>query len=237
MADAAPLAQRIKAEFDSRAQRLKAAEQDQAKESQQREANLAQFTKVCEDLKAVWRPRFEEFAKQFGDKVKVSPTVTPSQREAKVEFMTDLAKVTLKLTASASPDFTKLALDYDLLIIPIFFEYDRHARLEVPLDNVDKAAVGAWIDDRLVSCVKAYLSIQDNEYYVKRALVEDPISKARFLKEDAKAKLEHDGRTIYFSSEDSLRQYKQRHQIDQPAQPPKPAVVTKVGQTQEQPKA
>ncbi len=258
MADAAPLAQRIKAEFDSRDQRLKSAEQDRAKESEQHEKRLALFTTTCEGLKAVWRPRFEEFAKQFGEKVKVIPSVTPSQREAKVQFLTDLANVTLRLTVAPSPDVSKLVLDYDLLIIPIYFDYDRHARLEMPLDKIDKDAVGKWIDDQLVSCVKAYLSIQDNEHYIKRAMVEDPISKARFLKEDAKAKLEHDGRTVYFGSEDSLRQYKQRHQIDQPAEPPKqaaeagaspspapppgsaaagPAVVTKVGQSrQEQPK-
>ncbi len=237
MADAAPLAQRIKAEFDSRTQRLKSAEQDRAKESEQHEKRLALFAKTCDDLKAVWGPRFEEFSKHFGEKVKVTPTVSPSQREAKIHFLTDLANVTLRLTVAPSPDVSKLVLDYDLLIIPIYFDYERHARIEMPLDKIDKAAIGKWIDDQLVSCVKAYLSIQDNEHYVKRALVEDPISKARFLKEDAKARLEHDGRTIYFSSEDSLRQYKQRHQIDQPAQPPKPVVVAKVGQTQEPPKA
>ena len=43
-----------------------------------------------------------------------------------------------------------------------FFEYERHSRLEMPMDQVDKSAVGKWIDDRLVSCVKAYLALQEN---------------------------------------------------------------------------
>jgi YHS domain-containing protein len=213
MAEPTPLAQRIKAEFEARTQRQKTAEQDRAKESEQREKRLAQFSRTCDDLKAVWGPRFDEFAKQFGEKIKVTPTVTPSQREANVQFMTDLANVTLKLTVAPSPDATKLVLSYDLLIIPIYFDYERNARMETPLDKVDKAAVGKWIDDRLVSCVKAYLTIQDNEHYVKRALVEDPITKARFLKEDAKATFEHEGRTVYFSSPDSVQKYKDRHQI------------------------
>jgi hypothetical protein len=213
MADAAPLSQRIKAEFDARTERQKAAKQEQAKESQDREARLAQFNKVCDDLKAVWAPRIEEFAKQFGDKVKVTPTVNPSHREAKVQFLTDLANVNLTLTATASSDLAKVVLDYDLFIVPVFFEYERYARLEMPLDRVDKAAVGKWIDDQLVSCVKAYISIQDNEHYLKRAMVEDPISKVRFLKDDAAATLEHNQRKIYFASDDTLREYKQKHQI------------------------
>lgn len=83
----------------------------------------------------------------------------------------------------------------------------------MPLDQIDREAVGAWVDDQLVSCVSTYLSILDNEFYMKRAMVEDPITKARFLKADAAAELEHNGRKVYFTSEDSLGQYKQKHQI------------------------
>ncbi len=109
MADST-LAQRIKAEFDARAQRLKATESKQAKESQDREARLAKFGKVCDELKGVWGPRIAEFAKQFGEGVKVKPTVNPSSREAKVLFQTDLASVSLTLTASASADLANLVL-------------------------------------------------------------------------------------------------------------------------------
>src|SRR5262245_47869904 len=141
MADATPLSQRIKAEFDSRATRMKAAEQQNAQAEQQRETGLARFSKVCDELKAVWGPKFQEFAKQFGDQIKVTPTIQPSQREAKVAFMTELANITLTLTATPNADATRLVLDYDLLIIPVYFEYERHARLEMPLEKVDKAAV------------------------------------------------------------------------------------------------
>jgi YHS domain-containing protein len=207
------LSQRIKAEFDKSAERAKAAEKSRADESKQHEQRLAQFSKVCDELKAVWRPRFEEFAKQFGDKIKVTPTVSPSMREAEMNFLTELANITLKISVSPSPDLTKLVLDYDLLILPVFFEYQRHARLELPLDRVDRDAVGKWIDDQLVSCVKTYLSLQENDHYLRRAMVEDPISKKRFMPQEAAAKLEHRGNTVYFSSQDSLVEYKKKHQI------------------------
>jgi YHS domain-containing protein len=121
--------------------------------------------------------------------------------------------MTLTLTASPNADVTRLVLDYELLVIPMLFEYQRHARLEMPLDAVDSDAVGAWLDDQLVSCVGTYLSMLDNEFYIRRAMVEDPITKARFLKADAAAEFEHNGHTVYFASEESLRQYKQKHQI------------------------
>jgi YHS domain-containing protein len=207
------LSQRIKAEFDGRIERMKATEHTRAQEADARAKRLEQFGKTCDDLKAVWRPRFEEFSKQFGENIKVTPTVTRTQREAKVEFLTELATMTLTLSASTDPEVTKLVLDYDLLIIPIFFEYDRHTRLEMPLDKIDRDAVGKWIDDRLVACVKAYLSMQDNQYYLSRAMVEDPISKAKLLPQDAAAKLDYQGKTYYFSSEDSLRTFKERLEI------------------------
>lgn len=222
MASALPLAERIKAEFESRAQRLKAAEQDKTKGAEDREKRLAQFGKACEDLKSVWGPRLQEFAKQFGETIKVSPTITPALREAKFHFLSDLANVTLTLTVAPSPDATKLVLDYDLLIIPVYFDYERHARLEVPLDAIDRDAVGKWIDDQFVSCVKAYLSIQDNQFYLKRVMVQDPITKAQFLPQDARAKLEHAGKTYYFSSEESLQKFREAHP-DAPAKGATPA--------------
>src|SRR5688500_12537059 len=185
MVQAAPPAPRVKAASDRRTQRLTTAQQAAARAALDREARPAQFTRACANLRAVWGPRLEEYARQFGDQIKVTPSLEPARREAKLIFLTDRANMTLTLTASPNSDVTKVVLDYELLIIPILFDYQRHARLEMPLDQIDREAVGAWIDDQLVSCVKIYLSLQDNEHYIKRAMVEDPISKARFLKADA----------------------------------------------------
>lgn len=207
------LSQRMKAEFEARDARQKAAEASREKDRQAREAGMQKFQRACEELKPVWRPRFEEFARQFGESVKVTPVINPEQREARVVFITDLATITLSISASASPDATKLVMDYNLVIVPTYFDYERSARLEMPLDKIDKDAIGKWLDDRFISCVKAYLSVQDNEHYLRRALVEDPMTKARFLREDAAAKLDHNGTTVYFASEQSMKDYKKKHEI------------------------
>jgi len=213
MSTTASLGERIKAEFASRTLRTQTAKEEQAKAVQQREAGLKQFSAACDRLSKVWRPRLEEFAKQFGEQVKTTPTITPGQRQAKFHFVTDLASVSLTLTASPSPDLTMLVLDYDLSIIPMLLEYPRYAKLEVPLDKIDENAVGAWIDDRLVSSVKTYLSLQDNQYYLKRLTVEDPVTKAKFVQGDAAATLEHEGKTYHFASEATLKQFKEKMQI------------------------
>ena len=211
MATSVSLSQRIREEFDAHRKRAKAAEQDREKDAQTREKRLEQFARTCESLKAIWRPRLEEFAQQFGDTIRVTPTITPTLREAKAMFVTDLANVTLTLTASASPDLSRLVLDYDLLILPMFLEYERHSRLEQPLDAVDPKAIAEWIDDRLIACVKVYLSLRDNQFYLNRAMVEDPISHTRFLPEDAKARCEHAGKAYYFSSEQTFQEFNAKH--------------------------
>lgn len=214
MSGGTPLTERLAAEFDQHAARLKSEQEAHAKESAEHAERLAQFERACEELRSVWKPRIEEFAGYFGDKISVKPSVSPGHREAKAVFMTELANITLTLTVSLDADFSNIVLDYDLLIIPIYFQYERHSRMETPLDAVDGDAVGRWLDDRLVACVQAYLSIQENEYYRRRALVEDPITRKRLLPENAVATIEHKGRTEYFSSLESLRQFKEKQMID-----------------------
>jgi YHS domain-containing protein len=213
MAATASLGDRIKAEFSSRTARLRTAKEEHARKLQERDERLKLFTQACERLSAVWKPRLEEFAKQFGEQIKAKPSVTPGQRQVKFLFTTDLAGVTLTLTVSPDPDLQKLAIDYDLSIIPMLLEYQRYARLEMPVDKIDEKAVGAWLDDRLVECVRTYLSLQDNQYYLKRLMVEDPITKVSFVRADAVATLEHEGQTYYFANEASLKQFKERMQI------------------------
>ena len=208
------LSQRISAEFDEHNRKKKEVEKDRERLAQEHEKRLADFARTCDELKEIWRPRLEEVAKQFGDKIKVTPNLSPSRREARVVFKTDLANITLTLTVSSNADVSMLVLDYDLLVIPVYFQYERHARLEMPLDEIDTTALGEWLDDRLVSCVKTYLAIQANELYIKRAMVEDPISKTKFLREDAVAKIVHNKQTQYFLSEETLDEYAKKHEIE-----------------------
>lgn len=211
---AGSLTDRIKAEFAAVQQRQQATQQEKEKKTQEQDQAVATFEKTCEQLKSLWQPKLQDFAKQFGDGIKVTPSLTPSLREAKMTFLTDMATVTLTVSVALSPDFSKLVFEYDLFIVPVFFQYERNARFETSINKPDTAALSAWLDDRLVDCVKVYLSMQQNEIYIKRSMVEDPITKTKLRREDAKEKLEHDGQTYYFVSKETLEDFKKKHLID-----------------------
>jgi len=44
-------------------------------------------------------------------------------------------------------------------------------------------------------------------------MAEDPISRARFAREDAAAVIEHNGQKLYFKTAETLEQYKRTHQL------------------------
>jgi hypothetical protein len=168
------LAQRIKAELDATAQRVAHSEEARARAAHAREEGMVKFNEVCEELKPLFNARLEDFAKAFGEKVKITPTITPAERAVSVAFLTDLANITLTLGVVPDPEVTKFVVIYDLLILPTYFEYERRSRLEMPLDKIDRDAIGRWVDDRIIACVKAYVTVCENEYYLRRVKVEAP---------------------------------------------------------------
>lgn len=214
MAVSSNLAERLNAEFDAREARLRAAEHERRREAEMHDRALARFNEVCDQLRAHWEPRLAVFGEHFANMLKVTPTIHPDRRQVQVVFLTDLANMTMSLCASLSTDLRGVVIDYGLLIIPTFIEYERNVRLELPLDALDMNRVERWVDDRLVACVKAYLSVQDNQFYADRAAAEDPITKARFVRSNAAAHLVHNGKDLYFATEQSMRDYKKLHGID-----------------------
>jgi hypothetical protein len=200
----------MQTELDAGKKRIETMQSQATQTYQEREARGAQFEKACQRLREVWKPRLEAFASKFGDKVKVTPSVSPSMREAAMEFTTGICAV--KLTLSASPDLERgmLVLHSDLVILPILMDYDRHSKHEQPLDKIDEAKVKAWIDDRLISFVKTYNAIFENEHYLKGTMVEDPIAKMRFPKHAAAGSVTEGAKTVYFVSPETQREYEKR---------------------------
>jgi len=210
MADLTSLLSRIDAEFAAMDERRKRFQESQVEQYREREKRSEQFDQVLNKLRDVWKPRLEALADRFGDRVKVSPSVSPGSRQATFQFQSPLAKVVLRFTAGTDTDVTKLVVRYDLEILPILMQFEKHAEISYPLDNVDEAALGQWLDDRILSFVRTYLSLHENEYYLKDSMVEDPIAHVRFPKFVAAAKLERDGKTLYFISEETRREFEQK---------------------------
>ena len=213
MADIASLMDRIDSEFAQSEKQIKEFQARKVEEYHGRQERLELFAKVCDQLRDTWRPRLEALAQKFGDKVKVTPTITPSGREAAFVFKTQLAEVILRITATTDLDVRNLVLDYNLHILPILMKFESHARAEFPLDNVNAEAVGNWIDDRVVDFVKVFLSLHQNEFYLKDHMVMDPVTSTRFPKYCAAAMLEWEGKKFYFISEETRDDFAKKNGI------------------------
>jgi YHS domain-containing protein len=121
--------------------------------------------------------------------------------------------VRLKLSASTDLAVQKVVLGYDLEIIPVLLRFEPHAEFELPLEAVDSEAAGRWIDDRIVDFVRTYLSMGENEQYVKEHMVEDPIAKVRFPNFAAATTIEWQGKTFYFIGEETRREFARQNGI------------------------
>jgi hypothetical protein len=210
MAATGSLLERIDAEIDAAFQRVEQLKTQNVDEFQGRQQRLEKLDRILEELREIWRPRLDALAKKFGERVKVQPQIERGRRSAKFKFKSELASIDLRFAVAPDTDVRNLVFTYDLEVLPILMKFDSHDTIEFPLEAVDKVALGKWLDDRIVDFVKTYLSLHENQYYLKGHLVEDPIAKVQFPKYAAGATLEAGGRTVYFIDESTLREYQQK---------------------------
>ena len=204
------LAERIDAEFAAADQREKEFRAKKSEEFQGRQQRLEMFDQLLGELPEIWRPRLEALAAKFGERVQVRPKVERGKRSATFDFRSELASIKLRFAAAPDPDVRNLVVSYDLEILPILMRYEKHSEIELPLEAVDKAALAAWFDDRIVDFVRTYFALHENQYYLKDHLVEDPIAKVRFPKYAAGATLEHGGKKYYFLDESTCHEFQEQ---------------------------
>jgi len=214
MPDVKDLMQRIDTELTAAKEKVEKARTQHVQTFQEREKRLEKFEKVTEGLREVWKPRLEALAKKFGDQVNVTPTVEPTRREANFAFQSELAHIHLRFSVAPSTDATKVVFCYDLKVMPILMQFESHAELEQPLEAIDREIVTRWMDDRIVAFVRTYLSLHENEYYLKDHMVEDPVAHVRFPKYAAGATLELGGQKYYFVGPETRREFEEKNRQD-----------------------
>jgi YHS domain-containing protein len=210
MANASNLVDRIDAQFAAAKERVKQIQAERTDAFQGRQQRLEEFEKSLGQLRSIWQPRLEALAKKFGERVDVQPRIEPGRRSATFEFKTELAHIKLTFAVSPDAEVQKLVFTYDLHILPILMKFDSHDEIEFPLGAVNEGALAQWIEDRIVRFVETYLSLHENEYYLKGHMVEDPIAKVTFPKYAAGATLNVAGKTYYFIDESTQKQFQQQ---------------------------
>lgn len=208
MADeAASLAGRIEQEFARSREKLEQLRREKVEEHQDRQERLALFERACDSLKEVWGPRLDALMRRFGKTVMVTPRAVVGRRQATFDFASNLARISLTFTAATDIDVRRLVLDYGLEITPMLMSFPGRDRLEQDLEGIDTVAIGAWMDDRIMDFVRTYLSLQENEYYLKPHMVEDPVAHVRFPKFAAASMLERGGKTLYFIAQETREEF------------------------------
>ena len=207
MPEVKDLASRLDAEFAAAEEKIKQYRAEQVTAVKEKQQRLERLPRVFDELRGVWQPRLELLEKKFGDKIQATPRIVPTSRAVTFDFKSQLAHVVLKFSASTDQDVRKLILTYDLEIIPILMRFKPHDEAEFPLDAIDKQAVAGWLDDRIVDFVRTYMSMGENEYYLRDTMVEDPVAYVRFPMAAAAATLDVRGKKVYFISDDTRREF------------------------------
>jgi YHS domain-containing protein len=207
MSDVSILLERIDAEFSALEGKIKRAQDERLQEHQERQNRLTTFKRELDSLPEVWGPRLDALMERFGDHAKVAPRLESTSRAVTMDFETELARIRLRLSATTDHDVRNLILSYDLEILPALMQFDSHQQAQWPIDAIDREAIGDWVDDRIVSFVKTYLSLHENEYYLKEHMVRDPVAGVRFPKYAAATTVDVGGKTYYFIGDQTRREF------------------------------
>lgn len=166
------------------------------------------FLRLMNELRGVARPRLEKLAERR--KFDATPAEDADGKSILLKFKTPVARVQLRLSVTHDTDVRNLVLLYDLEILPLYVKFNPHAELQIPLEKADRAAVENWLDDRLVEFADTYVTIHFTDQYHQDHMVVDPVADVRFPKAYAQSSLERDGKTYYFISEQTRREFEQR---------------------------
>jgi hypothetical protein len=208
------LSSRLDAVVEEARGRVKAFQSEAAKEHREVRERFQRFLPIAERITAMAREKLERLRERLAFEAKPAHAQTEQfyVRSVTVEVKSELAaviKLSFRLTHDA--DVSHILLDYDLEILPVFFRFNPHARLDIPLEAYDEAAVSAWLDDRLLDFANAYLELHLTKQYQERVMVSDPVAGIRFPKYYAASTLDHGGTSHYFVSDETRREFEKRH--------------------------
>jgi YHS domain-containing protein len=195
----------------SEVERQKVAWAQLSRDIQGRGERLKRYEAVAAHLIEVLKPRLNGFIERFKAVAKAEPNVREHTRALNVEFASTLAKMTIRFEVFLDRDAQHVRLECTQEIIPVLVRYDKQSVLELPLDEVQDELVADWLDERIVTFVKLYLTVEREDDALKERLkdqlVEDPVAKVRFPKYLASSTLERAGRTYYFLDENTRREF------------------------------
>lgn len=173
---------------------------------------LKRYTVVADRLmKAVILPRVGKLLKCFTDAP--PPQVEQTRHTLVCRFPHSArfpATAALELSVTRDGDAHNVALEYGLHILPTFVPVNAEAHLVLPLDAVDEAKGAAWVEERILAFVDAYLKLETADPYQQENMVTDSVCGMRINKVNAASELEYNNETYYFCAEQCRRLFEEK---------------------------
>lgn len=150
------------------AEKRQAAEETSERTTEASDQRLEAYKRAARQLMtAIIRPRIGKVMSFFPNAL-LSPAEAATESQWCCRFKkTAEYPASTKLSFFVSPDteFENVLVTYDLEILPIYFRFQAHDQLVVPLDGVPAASVTDWIDAKLLGFVDAYVRTQTVKQY------------------------------------------------------------------------
>ncbi|MFO0892629.1 MAG: hypothetical protein U0790_26235 [Isosphaeraceae bacterium] len=204
---------RLRGEVDSAMERVREMQSRAAEQYREMQFHYAIFLGLSHQIQEATRPWVEAFAESLPG---VTPVVTerefgPAGRGYHGGFVTFSiprgercpANIQLRFGLEAGVDVDSLLLFYDLDILPVFIEFERHDQIALPLDPSSVERAVAWFKQKALAFTKTYVSLFFNPEYQKGSEVPDVVLGRTFPRAFAKGQAVHRGVTYHFLTEES----------------------------------
>ncbi|QDV34745.1 YHS domain-containing protein [Tautonia plasticadhaerens] len=203
----------LRGEVEAAREKVEAMQAESAEQYRRMQARYATFLDLSQRIRDAVKPRLEAFAETLPG---ATPTVTrrdfgPAGRTFHAVIVSfDLprsercpAEINLRLALEAGPAVEGLVLSYDLRIMPVFLDFERHDQLALPLEEASVERALDWFDRKAVQFTRTYISLFFNASYQRGSDVVDPVLGMSFPRTFARGTAEHEGTTYHFFTEES----------------------------------
>ena len=100
-----------------------------------------------------------------------------------------------------------LIVSYELHIMPVFFKFDAHDKLDLPLDGTDDQKIADWIQAKLRAFLDTYLQLDRGADDFENEVAVDPVCGMRISRSSDVVTTDYRGHPYFFCSEDCRRRF------------------------------
>jgi hypothetical protein len=210
---------KLRGEVSSAMERIHRMQDQAAEQYREMQSNYGVFLDLSQRIHEAARPWVEAFAESLPD---VTPVVTerdfgPAGRVFHGAFVTfSLSKsercpanVKLRFGLDAGDAVDSLILCYDLEIVPVFIEFERHDQIALHLEPSSVGKAVEWFRGKALAFTKTYVSVFFNPYYQKGSEAPDIVLGRTFPRALARGQTEYRGFRYYFLTDESQKAFEQ----------------------------